>query len=83
MESLLSRLYYSLDKPYGYSSKRKLYQAAKQENSKITLDIVERWLQSQTVPGKFFKGKKIYPRALFISRKPGHTFLAFFYIWKF
>jgi Integrase core domain len=47
MENLLSSIYYDYTNKAGFSSIKKLYNAAKKRNPSITLQAVKDWLQSQ------------------------------------
>jgi len=56
MEELLKKLYY--DPATGFTSIKRLYERAKQQDPKITLKFVKEWLQSQEVQQIYSKDNK-------------------------
>ena len=78
---LLSNLYYKQDKPFGFSSVKKLFIEAKKHNSKITLKDVQRWFTTQDIPSRFSASKKKFKRPIFATSNFNHVWmgdLAFF-----
>ena len=62
MESLFRRLYYGPGEASSYSSIKRLYDAAKKENSDITLKAVKEWLQKQVTYTRHKKPHLTFPR---------------------
>ena len=62
MESLLRRLYYGPGEASSFSSVKRLYEAAKKENSDITLKVVKEWLRKQVAYTRHKKPRLTFPR---------------------
>ena len=62
MESLFRRLYYGPGEASGYSSLKRLYAAAKNENSDVTLKATKEWLRKQVAYTRHKKPRLTFPR---------------------
>ena len=62
IEPLLKRLYYGPGQSSGYSSARRLYQAARKENSAITQRQVLEWLKKQVTFTRHKRPRLTFPR---------------------
>lgn len=64
---LLSTLYFNdPSKSYSFSSLKKLYDAAKVRNPKVTRKLVKEWLQSERIPTIYQPNSKILNRPTFL-----------------
>ena len=62
MNDVLTKIYYDVSHPAGYSSVQKLYSAARQELPKLQLKQVREWLQHQDTYTLHNKARKRFPR---------------------
>ena len=75
-QELLDRLYKNISKPEGYSSIKKLYDAAKSIDSTITLKIVKDYLSGENSYTLYYPVRYKYKRRKFFFSRPGLTLLA-------
>ena len=68
MEQVLSKIYYDISNPAGYSSIDKLYNAALKELPNLKLKQVKDWLRRQDTYTLHNKARKRYPRRKTLSR---------------
>ena len=74
MNNLLSKIYFDERSPYGFSSQKKLYQKAKQENPSITWKDVKHWWKTQKVPSRFAQKRRKFERAVFVTGGANQTY---------
>ena len=75
-EELLDKLYKDISKPEGYSSIKKLYDAAKSIDSTVTLKIVKDYLSGENSYTLYYPVRYKYKRRKFFFSRPGLTLLA-------
>lgn len=68
MNEILSKIYYDVSNPAGYSSVDKLYSAARKELPTLRLKQVKDWLRDQETYTLHNKARKRYPRRKTLSR---------------
>ncbi len=75
-DKILSKIYYDVNSPAGYSSLKKLWIEARKQLPKLRLTRVKEWWTSQNIPSHFSLRKLKFSRATFITRAANNTYLA-------
>ena len=73
MDLLLRRLYYGPGESSSYSSAKRLYDAAKRENSNVTLKGVKEWLRKQVAYTRHKKPRLTFPRRKVLTLRIDYT----------
>ena len=71
--TLLSQIYYKSDSPQGFSSKKKLLEAAKKRNKNVKNEHVEHFFATNIIPGRFRSAKRKFKRRPFITSSANNT----------